>query len=243
MIALALVALLVFASTAQAAVTRPVQAVDTESTSLWTPQDLRAQPGDTIEWRLTQPGNPAALNHDVWLVAPGAANSAGDRVGGTADTPVATRVVEQTGTYGFYCSVHPESMRGTVAVDPSFDDPVLEPGAAVDTGPPAAPNTSSAPTVFEEGDNLRPVMDLRVSRAGRLARVRVRVSEAGTLYVRLLRGRRELSTRRVRIRAGMSRTSVRLPRRAGRYRLAVWARDAGGLESKWRYTSVRVSSS
>jgi plastocyanin len=235
-------AALILAPAAHAA-TRPVQAVDTASTSLWTPQDLRAQPGDTIEWRLTQPGNPAALNHDVWLIAPGSTDTVGDRVGGTADTPVASRALDVTGTYQFYCSVHPESMRGTVAVDPSFNDPVLEPGAAVDTGPPAAPNTSSAPTVFEEGDNVRPVMSLRVASAGRRARLRVRVSEAGTLYVRLLRGRQELSTRRLRIRAGTSLTSVALPRRAGRYRLAVWARDAGGLESKWRYTSVRVPSS
>jgi plastocyanin len=241
-IALVVLALLVLAPAA-AASTRPVQAVDTASTSLWTPQDLRAQPGDTIEWRLTQPGNPAALNHDVFLIAPGSADTVGLRVGGTADTPVASRVVDQTGTYQFYCSVHPESMRGTVAVDPSFNDPVLQPGEAVDTGPPAAPNTSSAPTVFEEGDNVRPVMSLRVSSSGRRARVRVRVSEAGTLYVRLLRGRRELSTRRVRIRAGASSASVRLPARRGRYRLAVWARDAAGLESKWRYASVRVPSS
>jgi hypothetical protein len=97
--------------------------------------------------------------------------------------------------------------------------------------------------VFEEGDTVRPTMDLlRVTSRPRGTRVRVRVSEAGTLYVRIVRGRRAYASKRVRIKAGTASAYVRHPRRAGRYRLAVWVRDASGIESRWRYRTLRVGS-
>jgi hypothetical protein len=95
--------------------------------------------------------------------------------------------------------------------------------------------------VFEEGDNVRPTMTLaRVASSRGSARVRITTSEAGTLYLRVLRGTRAVTTRRVKVVAGAASASVKLPRRAGRYRLAVWVRDAAGLESRWRYQTVRV---
>ncbi len=54
-------------ATADAAVTRFVQAYDTPTfrTVFW-PATLPAQTDDTVTWRLTQPGNANAAVHDVW---------------------------------------------------------------------------------------------------------------------------------------------------------------------------------
>jgi len=80
----------------------------------------------------------------------------------------------------------------------------------------------------------------RVKVKRRVAKVSVTVSEAGRLYLRVMRGKKTVSTRRVAIKAGASSASVRLPKRHAKYRLAIWAQDAGGLESKWRYRTVKL---
>ena len=51
--------------------THTVQAVSTATDNVWSPATLNAQPGDTIQWNLDTPAQPTA--HDVWLIAPGAA--------------------------------------------------------------------------------------------------------------------------------------------------------------------------
>ena len=66
------VALLAAAASANAA-TRAIQAFDTPTfRTIWWPKSTPAQVGDTIQWRLTQPGNVNASTHDIWLQAPGA---------------------------------------------------------------------------------------------------------------------------------------------------------------------------
>ena len=68
-----LVAFALAPSAAEAAVTRFVQAYDSPSfRTVWWPTTLSAQVGDTVTWRLTQPGNANAAVHDIWLVPPGA---------------------------------------------------------------------------------------------------------------------------------------------------------------------------
>ena len=218
--------------------THTVQAVSTATDNLWSPAALNAQPGDTIQWNLETPAQPAP--HDVWLIVPGADPrqlGKGTMLGGTGS---ASEVLNAVGTYEFYCQIHPVSMRGAVTVTAEEAPP---PPPPVDTGPAALPNPTTPPAVFEEGDTVRPTMTLaRVSSNRGSARVRITTSEAGTLYLRVLRGTRALTTRRVKVRAGAAGASVKLPRRAGRYRLAVWVRDAAGLESRWRYQTVRVRS-
>ena len=60
--AAALAVALLPAAAASAAVTRPVQAFDTPTfRTIWTPRNVPAQVGDTVEWRFTQPGNPNAV--------------------------------------------------------------------------------------------------------------------------------------------------------------------------------------
>ena len=61
---------------------------------------MPAQVGDTVEWRLTQPGNPNASTHDVWLLPPG--SSTAQYLGVSYETPVAGAVVNTAGTYQFY---------------------------------------------------------------------------------------------------------------------------------------------
>ena len=67
-------------------------------------REKTAQTGDTIQWRLTQPGNVNASTHDIWLQAPGAPSA--QYLGVSYETPVASAVVNQVGTYQFYCSIH-----------------------------------------------------------------------------------------------------------------------------------------
>ena len=82
-------------------------------------------------------------------------------------------------------------MSGSITVTAEEAPP---PPPPVDTGPAALPNPTTAPTVFEEGDNVRPTMTLaRVSSSRGSARVRITTSEAGTLYLRVLRGSRAVT--------------------------------------------------
>jgi plastocyanin len=243
------IAALAVAAVLVSPVTRPVQAVDgSGGQKFWAPSAVPAQLGDTIEWRLRQPGNEANEGqHDIWIVPPGGAPA---QLGVSYANPTVTKVVDQLGTYAFYCSIHgglgSGGMNGTITVGADDPGPPVDPGTpwtapdpgGGDTGPPAASNPSVAPTVFELGDIVPPRVSL-VSVAGvrRGARVRVRVSEAGTVTVRLLRGAKVLATKRVRVKASATTAAtVKLPARTHlktttRLRVQVSAKDASDLES------------
>jgi plastocyanin len=248
-------ALLGFPAGAHAAATRAVQAVDSRTLgTYWTPADFRAQQGDTIQWRLTQPGNPIAGHHDIWIVKPGADPSTATQLGTTDSTPVASATVDQTGTYLFYCSVHgglaPGGMHGQIEVGTDDPGPPADPGTpwtspdggggSVPAGPPPLLNPTTAPQTFETGDLERPRLQLDgVSRVRRGVRARVTVSEPVTLTIRLSRGEKAVKTRKLRLRAGTR--SVTLEGvRAGRYALWMQATDRAQLQSKARWTHVRV---
>ena len=132
-------------------------------------------------------------------------------------------------------------MRGSITVTAEEAPP---PPPPVHLGPRRAPEIpTTAPTVFEEGDNVRPTVTVSRLTVRSSARVRIRTSEAGTLYLRVLRGTRAVTTRRVKVSAGTAAASVRLP--APRWEVphrGVGVRDAAGLESKWRYRTLRVRS-
>jgi plastocyanin len=242
-------------ATASAATTRPVQAFDTPTfRTIWTPKNVPAQVGDTVEWRFAQPGNPNTSTHDVWLVAPGGGTP--QNLGASYTSPTVSAPVSQVGTYQFYCSIHgglaPGGMNGKVEVTTTNPGPAVDPGTPwtdpdwedpdyPDDGPQALPNQTTAPTVFEEGDNDPPLLELlKVTPTARAVRVRVDVSEAGTLTMRLKRGKRVVATKRVEIEAGETTASIALPSRAGRYRLQVWATDAVELDSRISSSWVRV---
>lgn len=248
------VALLVPAASANAA-TRAIQAFDTPTfRTIWWQKNTPAQVGDTIQWRLTQPGNVNASLHDIWLQAPGSTTP--QYLGVSYETPTASSVVNTAGTYQFYCSIHggltPGGMNGTVVVTTTDPGPPVDPGTPwtdpdwedpdyPDDGPQALPNQTTAPTVFEEGDNDPPLLELlKVTPTARAVRVRVDVSEAGTLTMRLKRGKRVVATKRVEIEEGETTASIALPVRTGRYRLHVWATDAVELDSRISSAWVRV---
>ncbi len=246
----ALIAALAFPAAAHAAVTRPVQAVDGVGTHYWVPNALNAQQGDTIVWRFTQPGNSVAAQHDIWIVPPGGSPI---QVGAQYQGATAQTDVSQVGTYSFYCSIHgglaPGGMNGTITVGAGDPGPPVDPGEAWKTAPPPttgpapAINTFDLPPVFETGDTTPPAVTvMSVSGVRRGARVRVRVSEAATLTVRMRRGSKTLASRRVRVNAGTKSVTVRTRSRVktARARLQITATDAAQLESAPRYAHIWI---
>ena len=213
---------------------------------MWWPATLPAQVGDTVTWRLTQPGNANAAVHDIWLVPPGT-SAPGTRLGASYEVPTASAVVDTAGAYQFYCSIHggltPGGMNGVVNVGTADPGPPVDPGKPWETGeeppdPNALVNDTTAPTVFEEGDNIPPTLELlkatptekgaaRPGR-GRGARGRHRAPQEGQ------EDRRHQARRRSRRRAS-STSTINLPKRlqtkAARYRLQVWATDGVDLDS------------
>jgi plastocyanin len=242
--------LLAFPATAGAAVTRPVQAVDGVGTHYWVPNALAAQQGDTIQWRFTQPGNANAAQHDVWIVPPGGSAT---QVGAQYQGATAQTAVSQLGTYQFYCSIHgglaAGGMNGTITVGAGDPGPPTDPGEAWKTAPPPvtgpapAINTFELPPVFETGDTTPPeVTIMSVSGVRRGARLRVRVTEPGTLTVKLQRRSKTLVTRRVRVKAGAKTLTVRMRSRVETelVRVRITAKDAAQLESVPRYAPVWI---
>ena len=245
----ALLAAAVVPSAASAAVTRPIQAFDTPTfRTIWTPRNVPAQVGDTVEWRFTQPGNPNAATHDLWLVAPGGEPQ---QLGASSLGPKATTVVNAAGTYQFYCSIHggltPGGMNGQLVVGTTDPGPPVDPGQPWTdpdwedpddpTGPPALPNTTTAPTVFEEGDTTAPTVNLiSVKETNKAAKVKVNVSEAGTLTLRLKKGKKVVATETVETNAGDVSATIKPPRalrdRLRRYRLQIWATDMAEIDSE-----------
>jgi plastocyanin len=248
--AIAAALVLAFPATAGAAVTRPIQAVDGVGTHYWVPNALNAQQGDTIEWRFTQPGNANAAQHDIWIVPPGGGPT---QVGAQYLGPTAQTAVSQVGTYSFYCSIHgglaAGGMNGTITVGADDPGPPVDPGEAWKTSPPPvtgpapAINTYELPPVFESGDTTPPeVTIMSVSGVRRGARVRVRVSEAGTLTIRMQRGSKTLAARRVNVKAGAKSVTVRMRSRVKTelVRMRITAKDGAQLESAPRYAPIWI---
>ena len=169
------VALLGPAASAHAA-TRPIQAFDTPTfRTIWWPNTLAgAGRRHRSSGGSTQPGNANASTHDVWLVGPGRPERAVPRRRATRPRSPAPSST-QAGTYQFYCSIHggldarrderhgrrhrdrpgPAGRSGHAVDRPRLGGPGL-PGRR--SAP--LPNETEAPTVFEEGDNDAPLLEL-----------------------------------------------------------------------------------
>lgn len=262
-IAGAALALALVPATAQAAVTRPIQAFDTPTfRTIFTPRvNVPAQVGDTVEFRLTQPGNPNAATHDVWLVPPG---GEAQFLGISYLNPTVTAPLSQTGTYQFYCSIHgglaPGGMNGTLLVTETDPGPPVDPGQPwtdpdwedpeyPGDGPQPLPNPTEPPTVFEEGDNDPPLLEvlkITTPKGKWNARVRYDTSEDGFVTLRLKKGKKVIATKIVETTAGEGAAAVKLPKRyrdrPRRYRLEVWATDKVDLESAIHSSWVRIGS-
>jgi plastocyanin len=231
---------------ASAAVARPIQAVDSGGRSFWVSNDVKAQQGDTIDWRLTQPGNAAAAAHDVWLIAPGGSDGSAQQLATAGLSTSAHAPLDQVGTYRFYCNVHgglaPGGMNGTITV--GVDDPgaPVDPGTpwtappppVIDGSPLPAANPFPSPAVFELGDVQPPSVEIeRVTGIRHGARVRLRASEAGTVTVKLLLGRRVAATRRIGATGATQTVTIRPKARikTSRLRVQVTATDRAELQS------------
>jgi plastocyanin len=245
--AAATAALLAVPTAAHATVNRNIQAFDQAIgfAPVWTPNAITAQPGDTITWHFDEPGNPNAVgaSHDLYLVRPGQAD---ERLSASYLGPTVEATLNDAGTYSFYCSIHRDSMRGTIEVAAGDPTPAIDPGhpwespappiVTTTSGPPPLLNSATPLTVLEAGDTTAPTLRLRkVTSTRRVARARVEVSEAGTIYARVMRGTKVVSTGHLTVKgAGTSTVSVRLPKRRAHYRIAVFIRDFSKLESKLR---------
>ena len=226
----------------QAAVTRAVQAFDTPTfRTVWWPNNVPAQVGDTVavapdparqrergharhlavgaraaepqplgvsyEARRPRAGRQRSRHLPVLLLDPRRADARRDE----------RQVVVSTTDPG------PPVDPGTPWTDPDREDPEY-PGTAA-----PLPNDTTAPTVFEEGDNDAPPLKVAQGHARRAARraprSRFDVSEAGTVTLRLKQGKKVVATKTRRRRSGQgharsSSSPKRLQDRARRYRLA-----------------------
>jgi plastocyanin len=243
--------------TAHAAVTRAIQSVSLPTRLYWSPSQLNAQQGDTIQWRMTEPGNPNAATHDVWLIKPGADPSTAQQLGATyLNNGLAAATVDQVGTYTFYCNIHgglaPGGMNGTITVGTTDPGPPVDPGQPWtnpddgggypgDGGPPPWLNPTTAPTVFETGDNTPPRLTLiSVDTVKRTSRLVIDVSEGSKIAVTVKRKKLVVSTKVVKVAGGRATILVDLPKKKGTYTIKLQAIDGVDLESNIVTTTVRV---
>jgi plastocyanin len=217
--------------------------VSTPTRLYWYPNQLPAQQGDTIEWRMTEPGNPNAATHDVWLIKPGADPSTAVQLGATyLGDGTAHALVDQAGTYTFYCSIHgglaPGGMNGTITVGTTDPGPPVDPGQPWTTDPGggddgnAWPNPTTAPTVFEEGDNTPPTLEQISAVTSKHALKLVLENTDGIQIAYTVKRRRKLVDSGVQSAVpGRNLLTVQIPQRAGDYTVTVWSIDDVDLES------------
>jgi plastocyanin len=239
----ALAAAVLLPASAHAAVTRAIQSVSTPTRLYWYPSQLPAQQGDSIQWRMTEPGNPNAATHDVWLIKPGADPSSAVQLGatylcdGTAHT-----LVDQVGTYTFYCSIHgglaPGGMNGTITVGTTDPGPPVDPGqpwtnpdGGGDDGN-AWANPTTAPTVFEEGDNTPPTLQQVDAVTSKRTLTLVLDNTDGIQIAYTVKRRKKLIDSGLQSAVpGRNTLTVKLPKKPGDYTVTVWAIDDVDLES------------
>ena len=210
---------------------------------------MPAQVGDTVQFRLAQPGNVNASTHDVWLQAPGGQPQF---LGISYETPTVNAPLSQAGTYSFYCSIHggqtSGGMNGTILVTTTNPGPPVDPGTPwtdpdwedpeyPGDGPLPLPNDTEAPTVFEEGDNDAPLLEvLKVNPDAERESVRVRwdVSEAGFVTLRLKQGKKVVATKVVDVEEGEDAAHDQAPEAVAGPRAALQARGLGDRRGRDR---------
>ena len=184
----------------------------------WEPSVVEVKVGDVVTWSFagtTSPHNVVSDSSNWSLATP-------FLVAGP-DTP---QPFNTPGTYAFVCQLHRQTMTGTIRVTDAT-------GAAPPPLPPPPlseqpfVNDLPAPATLEVRDTVAPKLDrVRVTRVRKGAKVRVRLSEAGKVAVKLTRGK-SVKRRTVRVRKGTSSFRV-VGLRPGTYRVQVTATDLAG---------------
>jgi plastocyanin len=238
----ALATTLLVPAAAHASVTRAVQSVSGATSLYWYPNKVNAQQGDTIEWRMTEPGNPNAATHDLWLIKPGADPSTAVQLGATyLGDGTAHALVDQVGTYTFYCSIHgglsAGGMNGTVTVGTTDPGPPVDPGqpwnnpGGGDDGT-GFPNPTTAPTVFEEGDNTPPSLDLvGIATMAHALNLTLENTDGIQIAYTVKRKKKLISSGSQAATPGRNLLTVKIPKKVADYTVTVWAIDDVDLES------------
>jgi plastocyanin len=199
-----------------------VQAVDgTEANAgvnQWAPATLTTKVGEKVTWTFAG----TALYHNVKSDTGGWSLRSDPVPAG----PDASFTFTTPGTYTFFCELHKASMSGTVTVTDETGAPPPPPPPPPLSEQPFV-NDFPAPGVLEVRDTVAPKLDrVSVSRARKGAKVRLRLSEAGKVAVRLTRGK-VVKRRTVEVAKGTSAITVS-GLRAGAYRVEVSATDLAG---------------
>lgn len=203
---------------------------------VWDKPNVSIQPGESVTWTFggtTQAHHVAADGADVvdakWT-------SFSSPLGVPA--PDASFVFETAGTYKFVCTVHRDTMFGTVSV-----------GTAPAPPPPPLPlsqqplaNDAPAATTLEKVSEDKAKPKLSAVSAKRVARgsvrVRFRVNEESTVLVSLKRGGK--TVKKVEL-AGTGTGAVTLKgAKAGRYSVQVRATDIAGNRSALKTVGITV---
>jgi plastocyanin len=188
------------------------------SDNRWTPNTATVKVGEAVTWSFAGTNLPHNVKSGAGWDFGNAPALAGPAASYTFTTP---------GTYEFFCQLHAGPMRGTITVTD-----------ATGTAPPPPPppplseqpflNDFPAPSILEVRDTVAPKLDrVAVTRVRKGARVRLRLSEAGKVTVKLARGGKTVKTRTVEVRKGESAVTI-TGLRAGSYRVQVSAKDLAG---------------
>jgi plastocyanin len=194
------------------------------------------EPGQKVTWTFA---GTAQVHH---VAANGA--SATDEKWATFSSPLlapapdAEYVFANEGTYNFFCSVHKDTMVGTVTVSKAPVPPPPPPPPGQQPFVNDTPADPPAETAVAE-DKTRPgLSSLSVKRASKGAKLRFKVSEDAVTGVVFSRGKKVVKSYAV---AGNGTLSLKARGlKAGKYRITLVAIDVAGNESKARTLRVTV---
>jgi plastocyanin len=204
-----------------------VQGLDTLT---WDKPALSISVGDTVRWTFAGTTQP----HNVQSTSPNWAPPVDSPSG--VPTPDVTHTFAAEGVYTYVCKIHATTMTGTITVG----SPPPPPPPPLSEQP--FPNDTAITTgSFEIGgvDVTDPKLrGVRVKRAGKRVRVAFKVSEQSVVTVKLTRHGKTLAKKRARTASRGRVTFGKLA--AGRYRVALTARDAAGNTSSRKSARVTV---
>jgi plastocyanin len=211
---------------AASAADKTISAGGPDAAPVWSPASVAVDVGDTVTWSFSP-----TVAHNVTSAS---ANWTFSAPTGVGQAPV-SHTFTATGTYTFVCTIHPDTMRGTISVGnvPPPPPPPLSQQPF--------PNDQSPPTVLEVTDDTRPQLTrVHVSRIARGARVRLHVNEPGRVTIRARRGHRVVRSRTVTLRRAATKTVRLRGLKAGAYRIEVLARDLAGNRSRLKRAHLTV---
>jgi plastocyanin len=233
-VAVALAAAATFASPALAAdeIIRGTDAL------VWDKPNVAIAPGESVTWTF----DGTAQAHHVAANGPAGVDPKWDTFSSPLGVPApqASFTFNVEGTFNFYCSVHKDTMVGTVTVSKSpvpTPTPTPVPLSAQpfvnDTAAAPAPETSVAL------DTAKPALSaLSARRVSKGVRVRFKVSEESVVNVAVRRGGRKVKS--VDVAGSGSRSVIVRGLRAGRYVVRLRATDLAANRAKLRTLRITV---